>query len=240
MTTIAIIQARMGSTRFPGKVMKELNGKPILQHIVDFLKYSKMIDKVVIATTDLKEDNIINSFAKKLEIDCFRGSSENVLERFYKCAKKFNANLILRLTADNPLINPKIIDDLINLSKYHNCDYASNSIHPSYPYGYSTCEIFTFSTLTKLYETQKDPQSLEHVTYFITKNLNLFNVQEINAPKNLSRPSWKLSIDTIKDYAKMQIIFSNLYKENSFIDYPILVEFLDQNKQIIEFDQNNN
>jgi spore coat polysaccharide biosynthesis protein SpsF len=238
MATIAIIQARMGSTRFPGKIMKELNGKPILQHIVDFLKYSKMIDKVVIATTDLEEDNIVNSFAKKLEIDCFRGSSENVLERFYKCAKKFNANLILRLTADNPLINPKIIDDLINLCKHYNCDYTSNCLHPTYPYGYSTCEVFTFSTLTKLYETQKDPKSLEHVTYFITKNPNLFTIREINAPQNLSRPSWKLSVDTPNDYFKMQKIFSSLYHENSFIDYPALVEFLDKNKQIVESVQN--
>ena len=238
MATIAIIQARMGSTRFPGKIMKELNGKPILQHIVDFLKYSKMIDKVVIATTDLEEDNIVNSFAKKLEIDCFRGSSENVLERFYKCAKKFNANLILRLTADNPLINPKIIDDLINLCKHYNCDYTSNCLHPTYPYGYSTCEVFTFSTLTKLYETQKDPKSLEHVTYFITKNPNLFTIREINAPQNLSRPSWKLSVDTPNDYFKMQKIFSSLYHENSFIDYPTLVEFLDKNKQIVESVQN--
>ena len=238
MATIAIIQARMGSTRFPGKIMKELNGKPILQHIVDFLKYSKMIDKVVIATTDLEEDNIVNSFAKKLEIDCFRGSSENVLERFYKCAKKFNANLILRLTADNPLINPKIIDDLINLCKHYNCDYTSNCLHPTYPYGYSTCEVFTFSTLTKLYETQKDPKSLEHVTYFITKNPNLFTIREINTPQNLSRPSWKLSVDTPNDYFKMQKIFSSLYHENSFIDYPALVEFLDKNKQIVESVQN--
>jgi spore coat polysaccharide biosynthesis protein SpsF len=238
MATIAIIQARMGSTRFPGKIMKELNGKPILQHIVDFLKYSKMIDKVVIATTNLEEDNIVNSFAKKLEIDCFRGSSENVLERFYKCAKKFNANLILRLTADNPLINPKIIDDLINLCKHYNCDYVSNCLHPTYPYGYSTCEVFTFSTLTKLYETQKDPKSLEHVTYFITKNPNLFNIREISAPQNLSRPSWKLSVDTLNDYFKIQKIFSSLYHENSFIDYPTLVEFLDKNKQIVESVQN--
>jgi len=238
MATIAIIQARMGSTRFPGKIMKELNGKPILQHIVDFLKYSKMIDKVVIATTDLEEDNIVNSFAKKLEIDCFRGSSENVLERFYKCAKKFNANLILRLTADNPLINPKIIDDLINLCKHYNCDYVSNCLHPTYPYGYSTCEVFPFSTLTKLYETQKDSKSLEHVTYFITKNPNLFNIREISAPQNLSRPSWKLSVDTPNDYFKIQKIFSSLYHENSFIDYPTLVEFLDKNKQIVESVQN--
>jgi len=237
---VAIIQARMGSKRFPGKILKELGEKPILQHIVDFLKYSKMTEKIVIATTDLPEDDIVETFAKKLGIECFRGSSENVLERFYKCAKKFNANLILRLTADNPLINPKIIDDLINLCKHHKCDYASNCLHPSYPYGYSTCEIFTFSTLTKLYETQKDPRSLEHVTYFIVKNPNLFNVQEIKAPKNLSRPNWKLSIDTIEDYAKMEKIFSSLYFENSFIDYPSLVKFLDQNKQIIESDQNNN
>jgi len=230
----------MGSSRFPGKIMKELNGKPILQHIVDFLKHSKMIEKIVIATTDLQEDDVVDSFAKKLNIECFRGSSKNVLERFYKCAKKFNADLIIRLTADNPLVNPKIIDDLINLCKNHNCDYVSNCLHPTYPHGYSTCEIFTFSTLTKLYETQKDPKSLEHVTYFVRENPDSFNIKELKAPKNLSRPDWKLSVDTIEDYSKMQKIFLNLYHENTFIDYPALVEFLDQNKQIVKSDQNNN
>ena len=240
MTVLAIIQARMGSSRFPGKIMKELNGKPIIQHIVDFLKYSKTIDKIVIATTDLQEDDVVDSFAKKLKIECFRGSSENVLERFYKCAKKFNADLIIRLTADNPLINPKIIDDLINLCKNYNCDYVSNCLHLTYPYGYSACEIFTFSTLTRLYETQKDPKSLEHVTSFVRENPHLFNIQELSAPENLSRPNWRLSVDTVEDYSKMQKIFSSLYHENSFIDYPSLVQFLDQNKQIIESDQNSN
>jgi spore coat polysaccharide biosynthesis protein SpsF (cytidylyltransferase family) len=230
----------MGSSRLPGKIMKELNGKPILQHIVDFLKHSKMIEKIVIATTDLQEDDVVDSFSKKLEIDCFRGSSKNVLERFYKCAKKYNANLIIRLTADNPLINPKIIDDLINLCINYHCDYVSNCLHPTYPYGYSTCEIFTFSTLSKLYETQKDHNSIEHVTSFIRENPNLFNIRELKAPENLSRPNWRLSVDTIEDYTKMQKIFSSLYRENSFIDYPSLVQFLDQNKQIIKSDPNNN
>ena len=82
----------MGSSRFPGKILKELNGKPILQHIVDFLKHSKLIEKIVIATTDLPEDDIVEIFSQKLNIGCFRGSSENVLERFYLCAKKFDAN----------------------------------------------------------------------------------------------------------------------------------------------------
>lgn len=240
MTTVAIIQARMGSNRFPGKTMKDLCGKSILNHIVDFLKFSKMIEKIVIATTDLEEDDIINSLAKKLKIECFRGSSENVLERFYKCAKKFDANLVIRLTADNPLIDAKIIDELIHMCKNSNYDYVSNCLHPTYPYGFSTCEVFKFSTLTKLYQNQKDSKSLEHVTSFIRENLHLFNVNEIKAPDNLLRPTWKLSVDTIEDYDKMQKIFINLYKENSFIDYNSLVKFLDNNKQIVEFDSKNN
>jgi len=223
----------MGSSRLPGKILKELNGKPILHHIIDFLNFSEINKKIVIATTDLKEDDVVYAFSKKLNIECFRGSSQNVLERFYKCAKRFNADLIIRLTADNPLVNPKIIDDLIDLCKDYNCDYVSNCLHPTFPYGYSTCEIFTFSTLTKLYENQHDPESLEHVTYFIRQNPNLFNVKELKAPLALSRPNWKLSVDTHDDYVKMQKIFLNLYRENSFIDYPTLVHFLDNNKQII-------
>jgi spore coat polysaccharide biosynthesis protein SpsF len=240
MTIVVIIQARMGSKRFPGKIMKELNGKPLLQHIIEFLKFSKKSKKIVIATTNLEEDNVVDSFAKRLGVECFRGSSNNVLERFYNCAKFFNANLIIRLTADNPLINPIIIDDLITMCENFNCDYVSNCLHPSYPYGYSTCEIFTFSTLTKLYETQHDQKSLEHVTPFIRENPNLFNIKEHRAPVTLSRPNWKLSVDTPDDYIKMKKIFLNLYQENSFIDYPSLVQFLDENKQIIEPEQKNN
>jgi len=240
MTTVAIIQARMGSNRLPGKTMKDLCGKPILHHIVDFLKFSKMIEKIVIATTNLEEDDIIDSLAKKLKIECFRGDSENVLERFYKCAKKFDANLIIRLTADNPLIDVKIIDELIDTCKNLNYDYVSNCLHPTYPYGFSTCEVITFSTLTKLYQNQKDSKSLEHVTSFIIENPHLFNVSEIKAPDNLSRPTWKLSVDTIDDYYKMQKIFINLYKEHSFIDYELLVKFLDNNKQIVESNFKNN
>lgn len=240
MTVLVIIQARMGSNRLHGKTLKEINGKSILHYIVDFLKYSKMIEKIIIATTDLPEDDVIDLTAKKLKVECYRGSSNNVLERFYKCAKKFNADLIVRLTADNPLVNPEMIDDLIILCNKFNYDYVSNCFHLTYPDGYSTCEVFTFSTLKKLYENQKDPKSLEHVTYYIRKNPNLFNIKELCAPKNLSRPNWKLGVDTIEDLIKMQKIFSSLYDENSFIDYPSLVQFLDKNKQIVESEQNIN
>lgn len=239
MTVLAIIQARMGSSRFPGKIMKELNGKPIIQHIVDFLKYSKTIDKIVIATTVLSEDDVVELFAKKIAIDCFRGDPNNVLERFYKCAIQYNPSLIVRLTADNPLINPKIIDELINICKNDSCDYVSNCLHQTYPHGYSTCEVLTFSTLKYLYENQKDNQSLEHVTSFIRKNPDSFKVKESKAPPNLSRPNWKLSVDTEKDYLLMKNIFSKLYHKDSFIDYDILIKFLDANKESLESKNNN-
>jgi len=233
VAVVIIIQARMGSSRLPGKIMKKLNGKPIIQHILEFLKFTKTADKIVIATTTLPEDDIIESFSKKFSIDCFRGDPNNVLKRYYDCAKKFNADLVVRLTADNPLIDPNLVDELVSMCRNNRCDYTSNCLHITYPYGYSTCEVLTFSILKYLCENKTDPQTIEHVTFFIRQNPHLFNVQEIKAPSKLSRPNWRLSVDTEEDFQLMEKIFSHLYRLNHIIKYETLVKFLDSNQDLL-------
>jgi len=227
MKVIAIVQARTDSKRLPSKVLMKINNKPILTYIIESLRFSKLVDKIIVATTQLPEDDKIETLCKNLNVECFRGSDVDVLNRFYNCAKSFNGDLIVRLTGDNPLIDPTIIDELIKICKESQCDYATNVLHPTYPYGFSSCEVIPFRILKKLNKIATDPMSREHVTIHIRKNPNLYTIKEIEAPKNLERPNWRLTIDYPEDMELMKTIFSSIYKNGSFISYAKLVNFLD-------------
>ena len=113
MNVIVVIQARMESQRLPGKIMMKIEGKPVLEHIIDFLNHSEFIDRIVIATSNLNEDDIVEQLALKLNIDCFRGDSADVLKRYFEAAKLFQGELIIRITGDNPFIDTTIVDEII-------------------------------------------------------------------------------------------------------------------------------
>lgn len=237
MKILTVIQARIDSTRLPRKIMMPIQGKPILEHIITFLKYSKLTDQIVVATTILSQDDEVEKLSKIMDVDCFRGNSENVLSRYYECAKFFKGDLIVRITADNPIVDPVLIDEVIRLCKETECDYASNVLNKTYPLGYSPCEAFTFATLKKLHKNQKDPRSQEHVTYHIRQNPYLYNIRDVKAPSNLARPNWRLTVDYIEDFELISKIFSRLYIPNSFIKYQTLVEFLDKNKHLLKINE---
>jgi len=224
----------MGSTRLPGKVLMKLEDKTILEHIVHSIKLSKNINEIIIATSTLEEDDQIVAKAKKNNIKCFRGSSENVLERFYKCAKYSKADLIVRITADNPIIEPSLIDMMIKESINGKFDYVSNVLDRSFPVGFTSCEIFTFDVLSKLYHEQKDPLSLEHVTYHIRQNQKYFKIKSVITPNGLDRSKWQLTIDNKEDLAIMRKIFSEIYVPGMTFEYKKLVDFLDKNPELIK------
>ncbi|MFY9300364.1 MAG: glycosyltransferase family protein [Candidatus Nitrosotenuis sp.] len=237
MKTISIIQARMASSRLPRKVLMKLNNKPILEHIVDFLKFSKLTDKIVIATTVLSEDNYIELESKRLGIECFRGSSSDVLDRFYTCSSIFKSDVIVRLTADDPLVDPLLVDEVIHTLQTTGCDYVSNMLHRTFPYGYSSGEGMSFKILKQLHENLTDPLDREHVTRHIIQNPNLYDVRDVLAPPELARPNWRLTVDYKEDFDLMKEIFSKLYKPNSFIKYESLVELLDKNPQLLQINE---
>ncbi|RZD48881.1 MAG: acylneuraminate cytidylyltransferase, partial [Thaumarchaeota archaeon] len=169
-----IIQARMGSTRLPGKVVKKIDGeKTVLDYVINQLKASKKIDTIIVATTNLQEDDIIFNYLKFQQIECYRGSSEDVLDRYYQCAKKFGIDHILRITADNPLIDPKFIDIIIEKYKNEKCDFMTNAIHRTFPYG-TEVEVFSFESLEKSWKMAKKPSEREHVTPFMCDPQNKF------------------------------------------------------------------
>jgi len=150
MNIVVITQARVGSTRFPGKIMKEILGKKVLIHDLDRIKEMKTINKIVVATTDLeKDDSIINTVKKyNKDIGIYRGSEDDVLDRYYKAAKEFNANVIVRITSDCPLIDPNISDLVVETFLENKCDYCCNNMPRTYPHGLDT-EVFSFEALER-------------------------------------------------------------------------------------------
>ena len=157
----------MGSSRLPGKVMKKLDKQhTVLDYVINQLSFSKLIDKKIIATTELEQDDVIEQAAKNLGLEFFRGSSDDVLDRYYKCAKKFNIDNILRITSDCPLIDPDIVDKVIEKYQSKEFDYVSNTLIRTFPVG-TDVEIFPFKILEKAWQNADLPSEREHVTPYI-------------------------------------------------------------------------
>ena len=159
----------MGSTRLPGKVLMELEGKPLLQRVVERVKRAKKIDEIIIATTKNKEDKKLTEFAEKLKVKSYAGSEDDVLDRYYQAAKKFGAENIVRITSDCPLIDPEIVDDIISYYLNNDFDYVSNTISPTYPDGLDT-EVFSFKALERAWKEAKKGFEREHVTPYINRH----------------------------------------------------------------------
>lgn len=236
MNTIIIVAARIDSSRLPGKSVKILHGKPMLEHVLDFLKFSKLTNRIIVATSVLKHDDKIEEICKKSNVDCFRGSPEDVLKRYYECAKIFNGDLIVRVTADNPLVEPELIDRAIKLCSKNNFDYVTNMFHHTYPLGY-TVEVMTFEVLKKNHENQHDQLAREHVTYHIRKNPKMYNTGELFAPSGLERSNWRLTVDYIEDFQLIEEIFKKLYRPSRYISYQEVVELLDNNDELLKINE---
>ncbi len=199
--TVAIIQARMTSTRLPGKVLKPLLGEPMLCWVVERLKRARTLDDIVIATTTDSEDDAIVAQCQLHNYPCYRGSRDDVLDRYYQTATEFQAETIVRITSDCPLIDPDLVDEVVDL--YHNarpeCDYASNIIEPrTFPRGLDT-EVFSYDALTKVRTLADDAPSREHVTYYIYRHPEQFKLKGLRGTEDAS--DWRWTVDTEDDLA---------------------------------------
>ena len=204
-----IIQARVGSNRLPKKILKNLDKKyNVLDYVINQLKFSKKIDKIIIATTLSKDDDVIVNFAKKNNYNYFRGSENNVLDRFYQCAKKFNLDAIVRITSDCPLIDPNIVDQVIEKFKSTNHEYVTNTFPRTFPKGLDV-EIFNLKLLKEIWENAVLPSEKEHVTQFVFNNKK-FKIGNVDNVKNLSDLRW--TIDYEKDYEFLFKIIQKIEK----------------------------
>ncbi len=198
---LALIQARMGSSRFPGKVLQDLAGRPMLWHVVDRVRGAKSVDQVVIATTDREVDDPIAEFCEREGIGCFRGNEQDVLDRFYQAAKANHANVVVRITADCPLIDPEVIDKVLSRFAQGDCDYACNVIRYTYPDGLDT-EAFSFAALEKAWREADKPSEREHVTpYLRTGKFRTANV-ESEIPVSPEKFRWTVDHPTDLEFVR--------------------------------------
>lgn len=238
MKVVCLVQARVGSTRLPGKILKEICGKTILHHEIDRLKKCKEIDEIVIATTDKEDDDKIVNEAKKLSVKYFRGSENDVLSRFYYSAKENNADIIVRVTSDCPCIDFEILDKMLiyfkDKYKEKQVDYLSNTIKRTYPRGYDI-EIFTFSALEKSYINAEKEYEREHVTPYIYDKTNNFLKLSFENKEDYSE--YRVTLDTIEDFIVIKNIFENLYYKNPYFKLNDVVQYLNNNLHIVDINK---
>ncbi len=229
MKTIAIIQARMGSTRLPNKVLKPLAGKPMLIQVYNRVRAARHLNEVIIATTTAPKDNEIDVLCKKNGISCYRGSENDVLDRYYQAATLHQATNIARITADCPLIDPGVIDLIVDYFLKHDLDYASNTHPPTYPDGLDT-EIFSYQALERAWKEARLQSEREHVTPYIWKNPSIFKIGHIDNDKDLSHLRW--TVDEPDDYEFISRVYENF--PNTLFSFDDILNLLNKHLELNE------
>ena len=233
MKTVIIIQARMGSTRLPGKVLKKIMGKPLLQYQLERLKDVRNADQIVVATSKKDSDDPIIDLCCKLGVSYYRGSENDVLQRFHDTALSFGADCIVRINADCPLISSEVVDEIIGLYKTEsrNVDYVSNILYPSYPIGFHT-EVFSKETIIKANLSSIDKEEREHVTPYIYRNPNIFNLRSVSINRDLSH--FRLTVDYKEDFELIKNIIEAIYPNNPKFKMNDIITFLTDNPNLPE------
>lgn len=238
MKISAIIQARMNSTRLPGKVLIDIEGRPVLWHVVNRLSFAKKLDDIILAIPNTKENDKLEKFAKENKIKYFRDSEKDVLSRYYQTAKYFKCDLIIRITGDCPLIDPEIIDMVISKHLNSNVDYSTNTfigtnnLKITFPRGFDV-EIFYFKNLEKAYKETKEDYGREHVTPYIKEHPEIFDLQNIEAKGKFRRPELRLVVDTREDLKLMRTIYKYLYKPPKIFYAKEIISLFDKHPRLI-------
>lgn len=223
--TVLITQSRTGSKRLPGKVLMEINQTPLLKIHLDRLNKSKNVDKIIVATTVSVEDNIIEKLASEWGYEVFRGSENDVLDRFYQAVKNISPLWVVRVTSDCPLIDPKLVDDVISFAQNNDIDYCSNTLIENFPDGQDV-EVFKFSALEYVWKIAIKNSDREHVTPLIRelsnyKGNNIFTA--INFDNNCNYAQIRMTVDEIRDFELMKIVIEKIGVEKGWEEY---VEFI--------------
>lgn len=233
----AIVQVRMGSSRLPGKTMLPILGKPVIQLLLERLRFSSRINDIIVATTIRPEDDVINDFCKSNDIICSRGSSEDVLGRVYAAATKFNSDVIVDVTGDCPLLDPWLIDECIDIFLKSDFDYFSNFVTQSYPPGIDV-QILNFKVLEEMHYIAREPKFREHVTLFILANKNKYNIHNYLSPAEFNFPDWHLELDEEGDYRLIKRIYEALYPLNNKFSTLDILNILKKNPAWLKDNKN--
>ena len=213
MNIVAIIQARMGSSRLPGKVLMDLGGEMVLGRVVRRLQRSRHISKIVVATTTVPADEVIVAECDRLEVLCFRGSEHDVLDRYYQAARANAADAVVRITSDCPLIDPELVDETVEVFRDKHADYASNVFPRTYPRGLDT-EVFSFDALDRAWREAREAHQREHVTPYLYEHPQIFKLASLSGAADYSRYRWTL--DTREDLELLRAIYSRFHGRDDF------------------------
>lgn len=237
----AIIQARTSSSRLPGKVLKELpynSGITVIEQVYNRVKLANHIDQVILATSVDDSDKKIVNLARKRRIEVFTGSLNNVLERFYKAAVKYELDIIVRITADCPCIDPELIDKIIDHHLKKKADYTNISLKRTFPHGLDTA-VFNFEGLKEAYENAKHEYEKQHVTtYFYKSKPEKFNIQVVEAENEFYRPDIRITLDTPEDYALLCCVYDALYSDKQHFKLKDIITLFEQKPWLLHINSN--
>lgn len=239
MKTVASIEARMTSSRLPGKVLLPIMGKPMLELLVERLKKSKLLDEIVVATTTNKTDDPIEQLSRNLGVGCFRGSEDDVLCRVIGAAHAYKTDVIVEITGDCPLIDPRTLDKVIEAYHSRNVDYVSNVLERTYPRGMET-QVFSTAVLEKVAKLTQDPIDHEHVSLYVYEHPEIFRLYNVRS--DLPEEFWdiRLTVDTQEDFQLIRTIYETLYPENPDFSLYDIIDLLKNRRELLEINRNIN
>lgn len=232
MNVVCIVQARMTSTRLPGKVLKEVLGKPLLEYEIERLRQCRNLNKIVVATTVLPSDDAVETLCEQLGINVFRGSEEDVLSRYAQAATLHQADAVVRVTADCPLIDPAVVDSVVQtyLETEGKYDYVSNTLERTYPRGLDV-EVFSAKALQLAQANSVNKEEREHVTVYIYRRPQEFSVYQVKEATDNSNHRW--TVDTPEDFQLIEKILQALYPDNRQFSMQDVLSFLRENPQLM-------
>jgi len=226
---LGILQARASSRRLPGKVLKPILGRPMLERQIERLRRARRLDRLVVATSSDASDDAIAALCQSLAVDCFRGSLDDVLDRFYQAARPYAPRAVVRLTGDCPLADPQVIDRLIDMHLTGGFDYTSNVVKRSYPDGLDA-EVMEFHCLEAAWREATLPSEREHVTPFIRSQRERYRFGDLVQPQDLSDGRWV--VDDPEDFAFVSAIYEALYPANPAFTTADILALLKQRPDI--------
>lgn len=236
MKVIAIIQGRCGSTRFPNKILEKVKEKPLIELYIDRVKHSKNIDDIILATTVNPKDDIFEKILPNVNV--FRGSENDLLDRYYKCAMEQNADVIIRLTSDDAFVDPDVIDKAIDIFKSNpSVNFVVNHFKPTYPEGLDI-ELYPRETLSYLWEHATKKYQREHVFPYITDHIEEFNI--INFENNIDYSNYRWTVDYECDLVMVRRIYDYLYSEDKIFKMDEIINLLKANPEIAEINSHIN
>jgi spore coat polysaccharide biosynthesis protein SpsF len=232
MKTCAIIEARMTSSRLPGKILLPIMQRPLLELLIERLKRAPSLDEIIVATTSNPTDDIVEELTSQIGVKCFRGSEEDVLNRVLGAAEKNHCDVIVEITGDCPLIDPEIVENLIRIYHTNNYDYVSNILKIPYPIGMDT-QVFSTAVLQKVAALTDDPVDHEHVSLFIYEHPEIFSLYNVESDLPEKYSNLRLTVDTQEDFELIQKIYESLYPKNPSFILKDILEFLDKREELL-------